>query len=294
MAEGFGMLLPNTAFIPFGDTEELERKLATKSFAAFVLEPIQGEGGVVVPPPAYLAKVQALCRRYRTLLVLDEVQTGLYRTGTFLAAHHFAVEPDMVVLAKALSGGLVPCSAVLMSDAIYNSVYSSLRRSLIHTSTFGENSLAVRAALTTLDILEDERLGQRANAAGEHLRHSLVERLANYEMIGAIRGLGLFNAVAFEAPRSFRFRVPFETIAKIHPAIFGQIIVMHMFRDHGMLNQVCGNDFMVLKISPPLTIGNQQIERFVSALAQVVDLMHTSASFWSEALGIVQRVVRSI
>jgi ornithine--oxo-acid transaminase len=292
--EGFGTLLPNTEFISYGDTEELERRLATKSFAAFVLEPVQGEGGVLVPPPGYLAKVQTLCRQHRTLFVLDEVQTGFYRTGPFLAAHHFAVEPDMVVLAKALSGGLVPCSAVLMSDAICDSVYGSLKRALIHTSTFGENSLAMRAGLTTLDILEDDRLGQRAAAAGERLRHALIERLSKYEMIGAVRGLGLLNAVEFHAPRSFRFRVPFDTFAKIHPALFGQILVMHLFRDHGILSQVCGNDFMVLKISPPLTIDDQQLDCFVSALARVVDLMHTSASFWSEALGIAQRVVRSI
>jgi ornithine--oxo-acid transaminase len=200
----------------------------------------------------------------------------------------------MVVLAKALSGGLVPCSAVLMSDAICNSVYSSLKRALIHTSTFGENSLAMRAGLVTLDILEDEQLGQRATIAGERLRRALVERLAKYEMISEIRGLGLLNAIEFKAPRSLRFRIPFETFAKIHPAIFGQIVVMRMFRDHGILNQVCGNDFMVLKISPPLMINEEQLDRFVFAIEQVVDSMHTSSSFWTEALGIAQRVVGSI
>jgi ornithine--oxo-acid transaminase len=292
--EGFGSLLPNTEFIPFGDTVELERKLATKSYAAFVVEPIQGEGGVLVPSSRYLSDVQALCRRYHTLFVLDEVQTGLCRTGPFLAAQHFAVEPDMVILAKALSGGLVPCSAVLMSDAVCDSVYSSLKRALVHTSTFGENSLAMRAGLTTLDILDDERLGQRAETAGEHLRHTLTERLAKYEMIGEIRGLGLLNAIEFKTPRSLKLRVPFEAFAKIHPAIFGQILVMHMFRDHGILCQVCGNNFMVLKISPPLMVADAQLDRFVSAVEQVVDLMHTSGKFWSEALGIAQRVVKSI
>ena len=293
--EGFGSLLPNTEFVQFGDTEELERKLATSAFAAFVLEPVQGEGGVLVPPQEYLSTVQELCRRYHTLFVLDEVQTGLYRTGPFLAAHHFAAEPDMVILAKALSGGLVPCSAVLMSDAICDSVYSSLKRALIHTSTFGENSLAMRAGLTSLDILEDERLGQRSVIAGENLRSALTERLAQYEMISEIRGLGLLNAIEFKAPRSFTTRIAFETFAKIHPAIFGQIVVMRLFRDHGILCQVCGNDFMVLKISPPLVVSDAQIDRFVSAVEQVVQLMHrSSSSFWSEALGIAQRVVRSI
>jgi ornithine--oxo-acid transaminase len=292
--DGFGLLLPNTEFVSYGDTDELERKLAAKSFAAFVLEPIQGEGGVLVPPPHYLAKAQALCRHYNTLFVLDEVQTGLCRTGHFLAAHHFAVEPDMVVLAKALSGGLIPCSAVLMSDAVCDSMYSSLKRALIHTSTFGENSLAMRAGLATLDVLEEERLGERAMVSGERLRRELHARLAKYDMISDIRGLGLLSAIEFKPPRAFKFRVPFETFAKIHPAIFGQILVMRMFRDHGILNQVCGNEFMVLKISPPLVITDQQIDRFVAAVEDIVYLMHTSAGFWSEALGIAQRVVRSI
>jgi ornithine--oxo-acid transaminase len=292
--EGFGSLLPSTEFVPYGDLEDLQRKLASKSFAAFVLEPIQGEGGVLVPSKEYVANVQDLCRRYRTLFVLDEVQTGLYRTGPFLAAHHFGVEPDMIVLAKALSGGLIPCSAVLMSDAVCSSVYSSLKRALIHTSTFGENSLAMRAGLATLDILEGERLGQRAMTAGEHLRGALNERLTRFEMVGETRGLGLFNAVQFKPPRSFKLRLAFEAIAKIHPAIFGQILAMRMFRDHRILTQVCGNDFMVLKISPPLVVDDAQLERFICAIEQVVELMHTSSGFWSEALGIARRVVRSI
>ena len=292
--EGFGALLPDTAFIPYGNSEELERKLATKAFAALVLEPIQGEGGVLVPPQEYLATAQALCRRYHTLFVLDEVQTGLFRTGPFLAAHHFGVEPDMVILAKALSGGLVPSSAVLMSDPVYEAVYSSLKRALIHTSTFSENSLAMRAGLATLDVLQDEGLGRRATTAGEILRSALTERLATYEMIREIRGVGLLNAIEFQAPRSFKNRIAFEAFAKIHPALFGQIVVMRLFRDHGILSQVCGNDFMVLKVSPPLTVNDAQLYHFVSAVEQVVHLMHTSGSFWTEALGIAQRVVLSI
>jgi ornithine--oxo-acid transaminase len=292
--EGFGSLLPSTEFVPYGDVAALQRKLATKSFAAFVLEPIQGEAGIVLPPKEYLSAVQFLCRRYDTLFVLDEVQTGLYRTGPFLAAHHFGVEPDMIVLAKALSGGLVPCSAVLMSDAVCSSVYSSLKRAIIHTSTFGENSLAMRAGLATLDILEDEQLGHRATAAGAYLRAALNERLTRFEMVGEIRGLGMFNAIQFKPPRSLKLRIAFESIAKIHPAIFGQILAMQMFRDHRILTQICGNDFMVLKVSPPLVVDDAQLERLICAIEQVVESMHTCSGFWSEALGIARRVVGSI
>jgi ornithine--oxo-acid transaminase len=292
--KGFGSLLPDTDFIPFGDLTELERKLSTRSFAAFVLEPLQSEGGVLVPPQRYLAEAQALCRKYKTLFVLDEVQTGLYRTGPFLVAHHYGVEPDMVVLAKALSGGLIPCSAVLMSDAIYRSVYSSVQRSLVHTSTFSENSLAMVAGLTTLDVLEDERLGERTTVAGQRLRDILAERLAKYEMFGEVRGLGLLNGIQFKPPKSFKLRLGFETFTKIHPALLGQIVVMRLFRDHGILSQVCGNDFMVLKVSPPLVISDAQLDRFVSAVEQVVDSMHTSSSFWTDPISLGQRLFRSM
>jgi ornithine--oxo-acid transaminase len=292
--EGFGPLLPEIEAVPFGDLDALARKLESRRFAAFILEPVQAESGVLVPPRAYLQQAQALCRRYGTLLVLDEVQTGMYRTGSFLAAHHFAVEPDMVVLAKALSGGLVPCGAVLMSDAICDSVYSSLQRSVIHTSTYSENSLAMRAGLATLDVLEDERLGARAAAAGEALRERLVARLSKYEMVGEIRGLGLLSAIEFKAPRRFRLRIPFQAFAKIHPAMFGQVVVMRLFRDHQILSQICGNNFMVLKVAPPLVVEDAQLARYVEAIGKVVDLMHSSASFWSEALQMAGRVIASI
>ncbi|MGO9543469.1 MAG: aspartate aminotransferase family protein [Rhodomicrobium sp.] len=292
--DGFGAMLPATEFVPYGGIDELDKKLCTKSFAAFIVEPIQAEGGVLVPAADYLASAQALCRRYGTLFVLDEVQTGFFRTGRFLAGHHFGVDPDIVILAKAISGGLVPCGAVLMTDAIYKSVYSSFKRALVHTSTFSENALAMRAGLATLDVLEDEGLGKRTAALGERLRSALRERLSGYEMFGEVRGLGLLNAIEFKAPRSLKLRVAFETLAMIHPAVFGQILVMRLFRDHGMLNQVCGNNFMVLKVSPPLIVEDAQLDRFVSAIAQITDLMHTFGGFWTEATGLAQRALKSI
>jgi ornithine--oxo-acid transaminase len=163
--EGFGPLLADVKAVPFGELESLARELKTKRYAAFVVEPIPSEAGVCVPHADYLRAAESLCRRYGTLFVLDEVQTGLHRTGPFLAAHHFRVEPDMVVLAKAISGGLVPSGAVLMSKAVCDSVYSSLPRAFVHTSTFSENSLAMRAGLATLEVLEDEDLGARPKPA---------------------------------------------------------------------------------------------------------------------------------
>src|SRR5579862_6887779 len=244
--EGFGPLLPETKMVPFGSLEHLERELKSKKFAAFIVEPIQSEGGVCVPDPDYLRSAQSLCRRYGTLFVLDEVQTGMYRTGKFLAAHHFDVEPDIVILAKALSGGLVPVGAVLMREDVYGSVFDSLRNSIIHASTFSENSISMRAGLATLEVLERGKLGERALAAGENLRQRLRSALAGYEMVQEVRGAGLLNGIVFQAPHGLKLRVQFEAFRAIHRAMFGQVLVMRMFRE-GFLTQMCGNNFMVLK-----------------------------------------------
>jgi ornithine--oxo-acid transaminase len=289
--EGFGPMLPGTQAAEFGDIAATERHLATRKFAAFILEPIQSEGGIRVPDVAYLRAAQELCRRYGTLLVLDEVQTGMYRTGPFLAAHRFEVEPDMVILAKALSGGLIPVGAVLMTQPISNSVFSSLKRAFVHASTFGENSLSMRAGLATLDVLEHEGLGERGARLGARLRRQLAEALGPYEMVEAVRGLGMLNGIQFRAPKQLRLRVAFESFQRIHPAMFGQVIVMRLFRDKGILTQICGNNFMVLKVAPPLVTTEAQLDEFVAAIRDVVDLIHSSGAFWSDALGLARRAV---
>jgi len=288
--ESFGPLLADTAEISFGDLQLLEEQLSSRRFAAFIVEPIQAEAGVRLPPTGYLPSAQTLCRKYETLFVLDEVQTGLYRTGPFLAAHEFDVQPDMLILAKALSGGLIPSGAVLLSDDIYRSVYGSLRRSIVHTSTFSENALAMRAGLATITVLEQERLGERAAAIGAYLRLRLQEALSGYEMVKDIRGAGLLNAIEFMAPRKLTLRAPFEAFRKIHPGMFGQVVVMQLFR-RGILAQTCGNNFLVLKAAPPLIIGEEEADEFVEAIKDVVEMMHRPGTFWTEALGLARRAV---
>ena len=287
----FGPMLAGTAAVPFGHIQALEAQLQTRNYAAFIVEPLQAEGGIVLPPPDYLGQAKELCARYGTLLVLDEVQTGMFRTGEFLASHHFGVKPDMVVLAKALSGGLVPISAVLMTDRIYNSVFDSLKRAIVHTSTFGENGLAMRAGLATLDVLVRENLGQRATVLGDLLRQRLREELADYEMVQEVRGLGMLSGIRFAPPNSLRLRLAFESFRAIHPALFGQVMVMRMFRDQKILTQMCGNNFMVLKVAPPLIVTPEQIEQFVRSIRDVIHPAHHSADFWTEAIGLARRVI---
>ena len=290
--EGFGPLLADTTGVPYGDISALEKTLATWRHAAFIVEPLQAEAGIRVPSRAYLQAAQELCHRYGSLFVLDEVQTGMYRTGSFLAAHQFDVRPDMVVLAKALSGGLMPVSAVLMTDKVYDGVYSSLRRAIVHTSTFSENSLSMRAGIATLDVLEKEKLGPRALHLGEEFRAKLRSALAPFEMVKEVRGMGLLSGIEFTAPKKLSLRAPFEAFRRIHPAMFGQIVVMRMFREKNILTQICGNNFLVLKAAPPLVVDEKHLDEFVAAIRDVVAQAHSSARFWSEALGLARRAVR--
>jgi len=287
--QGFGPLLPETQSIPFADTDALERQLSSRRFAAFFVEPIQAEAGIRLPGEIYLRAARELTRRYGTLLVLDEVQTGMFRTGRFLAAQRYGVEADMVIPAKALSGGLVPVGAVLMTEAVSDSVFTSLKRAIVHASTYGENSLAMRAGLATLDVLERQSLGARAIELGSELRRRLTAALSGYEMVADVRGEGMLSGIEFRAPRQLSLRVGFEAFRKIHPGMFGQVLVMRLFRDKNILTQICGNNFLVLKVAPPLVASLEQVEEFVDAIRDVVDAAHNSAAFWSEALGLARR-----
>lgn len=185
----------------------------------------------------------------------------------------------------------MPVSAVLMTEKVYKSVYSSLRRAIVHTSTFSENSLSMRAGLATLDVLEREKLGERALRLGEKFRVSLRSALAPFEMVREVRGMGFLSGIEFGPPRKLSLRVPYEAFLRVHPAMLGQVLVMRMFREKNILTQICGNNFQVLKAAPPLMIGEEQLEEFVRAIRGVVELAHTSASFWSEALSLARRAV---
>jgi ornithine--oxo-acid transaminase len=257
------------------------------------VEPVQSESGVNVPTPAEWIKAEEICRRHGTLLVLDEVQTGLGRTGHLLAAHRFGVNPDMVILAKALSGGLIPVGAVLMREDVSRSVYSSIERSFLHASTFGENTLAMRAGLTVLDILQEEKLPERSRRLGEMLRGGVRALAARYEMVGEVRGLGLMNGIEFRPPQSFRLRTLMGGFTRMHPGLFGQMVVRALFREEGILTQMCGNNFQVVKASPPLTSSDEEIGRFLEAFERTLERIHSGYGFWTQGLLIAGKALAS-
>ena len=289
--ESFGPMLGGTHEVPFGDLPSIEKLLATRKIAAVILEPIQAEAGIVLPLGDYLSGVEKLCHKHGALFVLDEVQTGMGRTGTFLAGQRYGVDPDMIVMAKALSGGLVPCAAVLMSDEIYKSVFHSLRRAFIHTSTYSENTLAMRAGIATVEVLLQEGLTERADSLGMELRHRLRETLEPYEMVKDVRGEGMLTGIEFQAPRSMSMRMSFEAFKAVHPGLFGQILVMRLFKDKDILTQICGNNFMVLKVAPPLMVSEAQLDHCVESIRSVVETVHSSKVFWIDALDLGRRAM---
>jgi ornithine--oxo-acid transaminase len=267
--DGFGPLLPGCDPIPFGDLAALERELAAGDVAAFLVEPVQGKG-VNLPPPDYLAGAQERCHAAGALLVCDEVQTGLGRTGRFLALEHWDLEPDMICVSKALSGGMVPIGAVLVSRPVMDGVFDSMERGVRHGSTFGGNDLAAAAALATLRVLDDEGLVARTERLGElllDLTRPLVER---YEVVREVRGLGLMWAIELGPPSGRASRSVWSMVEHAQPGLFAQLVTVPLFWDHRILCQVAGHRMNVVKALPALVISEEEVRRFAAALEEVV------------------------
>src|ERR1700745_3236303 len=177
---GFEPLLPGCTAIPFNDLAALEKALSSREVAAFIVEPIQGKG-VNMPSDEFLPGAAALCKKYGTLFIADEIQTGIGRTGRFLAVEHWNVEPDMVLIAKTLSGGHVPVGALLPRNWIFDKVFDRMARAIVHASTFADNDLAMAAGIATLSVLTSERLIENAARTGEHLLRAFTEMIPRYE-----------------------------------------------------------------------------------------------------------------
>jgi ornithine--oxo-acid transaminase len=267
--DGFGPLLPGCDPVPFGDLDALKRELERGDVAAFIVEPVQGKG-VNLPPDGYLAGAQALCRGAGSLFVCDEVQTGIGRTGRFLALEHSELQPDIVCVAKALSGGLVPIGAVLVSRAAFEKVFDGMERAVRHGSTFGGNDLAAAAALATLRVLDQEGLTARAERLGALLLELTEPFVERYEVVREVRGLGLMWAIEFGPPSGAASRRLFERVESRQPGLFSQLITVPLFHEHKILCQVAGHHMNVIKVLPALTIEEDEIRRFASALEQTI------------------------
>jgi ornithine--oxo-acid transaminase len=292
--ERFEPLLPGCDPIPFGDLDALERELARGDVAAFIVEPVQGKG-VYVAPDGYLRGAQARCRAAGALLILDEVQTGLGRTGRFLALEHWGVEPDMVTLSKALSGGYVPVGALLASRAVFNSTFDSMERSVVHGSTFGGGDFAAAAGLASIAAIEQEGLVERSHQLGQLLMELTLPLKERFEIVRDVRGLGLMWGIELGAPQGRAARRLWETIERRQPGLFAQMITVPLFHEHRILTQVAGHHMNVIKALPPLNIPEQELRRFVDALTSVLDDVqsHLLRGYASLGLDLGRRMLRA-
>lgn len=287
---GFGELLPTTP-IRMNDLDSLEKELKKGDCAAFLFEPIQGKG-VFLPDDSFLPTAQTLCQKYGALLIADEVQTGLGRTGRWFAFEHWGLSPDLVCIAKSLSGGFSPVGAILYRKEIYKKIFSKMDRCVVHSNTFGKNNLSMACGLATLHILEEEKFLDRVTTLGNQLREGLTSVGQKYEMFREVRGKGLMIGVEFKEPRSLKLKAGWRMIHAANKGLFGQMIVVPLMSKHRMLTQVAGHDVDLVKLLPPFVITPEDIRGVIAAFDEVIQGCHEfPGAAWEVGLGLAKRAL---
>jgi ornithine--oxo-acid transaminase len=272
--EGFAPFMPDCRQIPFNDLEALERELKKGDVAGFVVEPVQGKG-VNIPAPGYLREAAKLCRKHGAVFIDDEVQSGMGRTGRFLAVEHDGdVDPDIVVLAKTLSGGFVPVGAVLCKKWIHEKVFSSMNRSVVHSSTFSQGSYAMAAGLAALDVLDRYKLIQNAERMGNLIGEALRAMIPKYEFLKEVRWRGLMMGIEFGPPKSLGLKTAWALMHKMDKSLFPQAAIIPLMNEHHIITQVAGHHIDVVKMLPPLVIKDEDAQWFLSAFEKVLAQMH--------------------
>jgi len=290
---GFGPLLPGCVEVPFNDVAALERALASKTIAAFIVEPIQGKG-VTMPTDDYLRSALELCRKYGTLFIADEVQTGLGRTGRFLACEHWGIEPDIVLLSKSLSGGHVPVGAVLTRKWIFDKVFDRMDRAVVHGSTFSKNDLAMAAGLATLEVIQSEALMQNAERTGARLVATFERMIGRHELVKDVRGKGLMIGIEFGAPRSLKLKASWNLLETANSGLFCQLIVIPLLKEHRILTQVAGHGNHTIKILPPLIISDEDCDWIERSFETVISDAHrVPGAIWSLGKTLVENAARA-
>jgi len=292
--KGFEPLMSGFQAVAMNDLAALERQLRQGDVAAFVVEPIQGKG-VYIPAASFLPEAQRLCREYGTVFICDEVQVGMGRTGRFLCCEHWDLEPDIVTLSKSLGGGYIPVSATITRRRIHDATFSRLERCQVHSTTLGQNELAMAAGLATLHVLDEERLVERAATIGEKLLKRLAALQERYQMIAEVRGKGLMIGIEFEAPRSLGLRAAWMAAETAQKGLFAQFVVMALMRNHHILTQVSGPDVNIIKLLPPLIIGEEEVEMIVSAFDAVMgEAMDVRGRVWAQSVQLIKHALEGV
>ena len=270
-------LLPGTEMVPFGDTEKLEEKLRSHDVAAFIVEPIQGEAGVIVPPDGYLRAARELCTKYGALLIVDEIQTGFGRTGYLFGCEHDGVAPDIMCLAKSLSGGLIPIGACITTEEVWDRAYGGLDRALLHTSTFGGNAWACAAGISSLQVILEEDLPGKAASNGTYFLDRLKKLQKDNPMIKDIRGRGLLIGIEFEKPaRGFADSLTGGMINSLSQEYIGAMVAGELLNRERVITAFTLNNPYVIRLEPPLTVTRGQID---SVLEKIEHVLTRNSSF---------------
>ncbi len=273
---GFGNLLEST-MVEFGSIGSVEKELRRMDVAAVVIEPIQGKG-VFEANLDFYKELSQVCKRYSALLVVDEVQSGIGRTGKWFCFQHYDILPDIVTVSKALSGGFIPVGAMITSKEIFESVYNKMEKAMIHSSTFGQNHLAMVAGLATLNVIEQENIIDNVNQTGGYLIDRLRELQTRAEIIKEVRGRGLMVGIEFKEPRSLVAKSRFKLLETAKKGLFSQLIVGPLYSKHRILTQVAGENMNIIKLLPPLIVTKKEIDYFMDAFEDVLlDAQNSSA-----------------
>lgn len=275
----FQPLLPGCHMVPYGDVMALKKELMSGEYAGFILEPIQGEGGIIVPPEGYLEEVEALCQKYGTLLITDEIQTGFGRTGKMFGVEHDGVEPDIMTLAKSLGGGVMPLGAYIASDEVWKRGYGSRERTLLHTSTFGGNSFACAVGLKTIEILHRDGLAEKSGVLGERLRNKLEKIADEYSLIKEVRGRGLMIGAEFYEPRVAR---------KISSEYLAGMVCGILLQEYGIITAFTINNPNVIRFEPPLIAEKEDVDYVADSIETVC---REQKSFLGVTLNIAKKLM---
>jgi ornithine--oxo-acid transaminase len=293
--ERFGELMPGTLSVPLNDLEALECALARKDVAAFFIEPVQGKS-CEAASEAYLEEALRLCHKAGALLVADEVQSGMGRTGKWFAYQHAPnVEPDIVCVAKALSGGYVPVGAVVTTPAIMDAVFNNLERCVVHSNTFGQNDLAMAAALATIEVMEEEGVVEKAAALGDYAMEQLRAIGSECPFVSEVRGKGLMFGIDFARPEhSSKLKAAWDALHALNFGVFGQMVIVPLMCEHRILTQVAGYHTEVIKFLPPLIITREDMDYFLSAMRKVLnDTLRVPSAPWTTVMTLAKGAVRA-
>jgi ornithine--oxo-acid transaminase len=291
--EHFGELVPGGRKIPFNDLEALEKELSSREAAAFIVEPVQGKS-CEVAAEGYLAEAQRLCRKFGSLLILDEVQSGMGRTGKWFCYKHWPeVEPDMICVAKSLSGGYAPVGALVTRPSIMDAVFNSMERCVVHSNTFGQNDLAMAAALATIQTMEEDNLVENAAAMGQYVMSRLKPIADACPFVSAVRGKGLMFGIDFVRPEdSLKLKMAWDMLHKLNFGVFGQMIIIPLLSKHRILTQVAGYHTEVIKFLPPILIGTADLDWFLRGIDDVLaDTQRVPGAAWDTVAGLAKRAI---